>query len=130
MTGFQAIGADPYFLQAYNSPNYYQLMQTQQAQQAQQASQTGAVAGVQNPTSQVQQTPTFKGAQEDTTKSSGTNWGALGLTLLTTGIGACWWFASKGKAAGAEGLWKQIKTGATSVYNSSKDFFVNLFAKK
>ena len=129
MSSPQAIGLDPYFLQAYNTPNYYQLAQAQQTQQAQQASQIPAQSASQNvsQSAQASSSPSFQGKSAEK-EDSGINWGAIGLTLVTTGIGAAWWFASKGKKAGVEGLWNQIQTGAKSVYDSSKNWIADLFS--
>ena len=76
MAGAQAInGFDPYFLQAYNSPN---ALQMQQLQQAQQATQTQQAAN--NPNSVFQNT--VPRAQEPKKKSNTVAWCVLGAAAL------------------------------------------------
>lgn len=120
--GMQNYYNNPYFLQAYNSPNYNQMIQAQQQMYAQQPAtntlgQTGHQSGLQIPSGT---NVNFQGAQsaisnegKEEKKSNGLAW-AIGIGA--TAIGACWWLASRGKARNATGLWNQIKTGFKSLY--------------
>lgn len=122
--GMQNYYNNPYFLQAYNSPNYNQIAQSQQAYNNQMANSVGQTNNQTN-----QQTNTsnvsFQGAQaaiqDDSEKeeksSSGRAWG---LALAATAIGTGWWLLSRGKARNANGFFNQIKTGFTSLFKDSK----------
>ena len=89
---------DPYFLQAFYSPNANQMYQGQQTatpQGNQQVSQ--ALAG----------NPSFQGAQQaqPEKKSNAKAWLLLGGAALLAGSA---WMISRGKAAGAEGMIKPL----------------------
>ena len=104
MFNYSQMGYDPYFLQAFNSPNVNQMYQSQQVpaqQTAQQVSQ--ALAG----------NPSFQGAQTATTekKGNGKAWLLIGGAAALAGAA---WMISRGKAAGAEGLVEQFKAGIKS----------------
>ena len=93
MVGAQAInGFDPYFLQAYNSPNFMQLQQTQQAQQAGQVQQTAqAQQATANPNSIFQSS--IPRAEEPKKKNHTAAWCILGATALAVTA----WVISRGK---------------------------------
>jgi len=123
--GMQSYYNNPYFLQAYYSPNYNQMYGQQQMYNPQQI--VSAQAGTNN-SSATQLTGAnnvnFKGAQSAITseakeekKSNGLTW-ALGIGATAVGIG--WWLASRGKSCNATGLWNQIKTGFKSVVSKPK----------
>ena len=103
MFNYSQMGYDPYFLQAFNSPNVNQMYQSQQVpaqQTAQQVSQ--ALAG----------NPSFQGAQTTTEKKgNGKAWLLIGGAAALAGAA---WMISRGKAAGAEGLVEQFKAGIKS----------------
>ena len=114
MAGAQAIGYnDPYFLQAYNSPNSLQMQQMQQAQvqQAQQTSSTNPFAAQNS----IMQNITPKATEEPKKKNNTVAWAVLGTAALV-GTG---WMIYRGKKAGAEGLGKQIIAGLKSFGNKS-----------
>lgn len=121
--GMQNYYNNPYFLQAYNSPNYNQFMQTQQRTYQQQS--VANTAGQVNTQGGVQATSgtnvNFKGAQSQITNDAkeekkGSNGLAWLFGIGATVIGTCWWLASRGKARNATGLWNQIKLGAISLF--------------
>lgn len=125
--GMQNYYNNPYFLQAYNSPNYNQFMQTQQPTYQQQS--VANTAGQVNTQGGVQATSgtnvNFKGAQSQITNDAkeekkGSNGLAWLFGIGATVIGTCWWLASRGKARNATGLWNQIKLGAISLFKDSK----------
>ena len=79
MFNYSQMGYDPYFLQAFNSPNVNQMYQSQQVpaqQTAQQVSQ--ALAG----------NPSFQGAQTTTTekKGNGKAWLLIGGAAALAGV--------------------------------------------
>ena len=122
--GMQNYYNNPYFLQAYNYPNYNQMYAQQQVP-VQQVPATSTVNS-QNPSQLTNSSNiNFQGAQNVITneakeekKGNGLAW-ALGIGA--TAIGASWWLASRGKARNATGLWNQIKTGFTSLFDKSAD---------
>ncbi len=125
--GMQNFYNNPYFLQAYNSPNFNQMqaMQQMQTQQQMLAQQSANLAG-QTPTQANLQVSNganinFQGAQSaisgEAKEEKGGNGLAWFLGLTTTAIGAAWWLSSRGKARNATGLWNQIKLGFTSLFN-------------
>ena len=124
MNNFQNYYNNPYFLQAFNSPNYNQYMQAQQGnvqQNFNNVAQTTGQNGTQLPNGA---NVNFQGAQnaianqgKEEKSGNGLAW-ALGITA--TAIGTAWWLASRGKARNAKGLWNQIKLGATSLFNKPK----------
>ena len=95
-------GYDPYFLQAFNSPNVNQMYQAQQLSAQQTVPQ--ALAG---------NNPSFQGAQQAQTekKSNAKAWLLIGGAALLAGSA---WMISRGKAAGAEGMIEQFKAGIKS----------------
>lgn len=103
---------DPYLMKALSSPNYYQLAAMQNAG-ANVGNKTSAASttGVGNPTfgssSGIIQQP-----QEES--DSGSGWLAGGITAAAAIAGTACWLASRGKSAGAKGIWNQIKTGFNS----------------
>lgn len=121
MNNFQNYYNNPYFLQAFNSPNYNQYMQAQQGnvqQNFNNVPQTNGQNGTQLPNGA---NINFQGAQnaianqaKEEKSGNGLAW-ALGIAA--TAIGTAWWLASRGKARNANGLWNQIKLGATSLFN-------------
>ena len=125
---------NPYFLQAYNSPNYNQMYGQQAMYGQPMYGQTmyGQQAYGQQPTNNVPTTQlpdtnnvSFQGAgnsisaeaKEEKKDGNGLAW-ALGIgatALITAG-----WLALRGKARNATGIWNQIKLGATSLFNDPK----------
>lgn len=119
-----AVGLDPYFMNAYGSPNanYQSLIQQYSAGSGGTSSISGtgvdstafrgvATGGVQTPT---------------TTASEGSSATPWVLTGLVASGAAATILACKGKSAGAKGLWNQIKTGWNQVFKSgSKEAAAN-----
>lgn len=124
--GMQNSFNNPYFLQAFNAPNANQVQAQQQAYSQQMANtaqnnvsfQGAQVANPNNISVQGAQATITEQAQE---KESGGNGLAWALGIGVTLVGAGWWLASRGKGRGAEGLWNQIKTGFTSLFDKSAD---------
>ena len=123
--GMQNYYNNPYFIQAYNSPNYNQMLQSQQQNYSQQptntTSQTVGQTGVQLPNGsnvifQGAQSQITNGANEVKEEKKGGNGLAWLLGLTATAIGTAWWLASRGQARNATGLWNQIKLGAVSLF--------------
>ena len=117
---------NPYFLQAFNAPNANQIQAQQQAYSQQMANtaqnnvsfQGAQVANPNNISVQGAQTAITEQAQEKKSGGNGLAW-ILGIGVTLAGAG--WWLASRGKGRGAEGLWNQIKTGFTSLFDKSTD---------
>lgn len=111
-------GYDPYFLQAYNSPNYYQMQQAQ------------------TPSAPTTSNISFKGndstGNTDTTqqnakkKNNATAWTIIG-TVATVGAAALCHKA--GAVKGTKGFWKKIGDGAKDISQNAfkKDFWKKIF---
>ena len=102
-TNYSQLYNDPYFLQALQSPNYYQL----QAQNMQQV-------GTQVPTATATTNPSFKGASEQIAEKKKSNAGKWVLGILATAgtIFAAW--KCHGKGIG-ENWYSKIWDGAEAV---------------
>lgn len=111
MTNSLAISSlynDPYFMQALNSPNYYQLQQAQQS-----ATQTQTPTTADTATSSTNATnPTFQGKAAEST-GSGTGV-AVALTAAAAIGGTALWILNRGKGKGAKGIVDQFKKGIES----------------
>lgn len=118
MTSYQAIGAlDPYFLQAYSSPNNYQYQQQliQQPLLAQNVEQVDSVQQSENVPN-----INFKGAEsvvQQPKKNHTAAWLVLG-SIATVGA-AC--LIHKGQKAGANGIFDQFITGFKSLIGKTDD---------
>ena len=112
-------GLDKYFLQAYNSPNYYQLAAQTQAQAAQQATPSVAFKGKENSTN----TST---ATEETKGSKAKAWAVIG-TVATVGAAALCHRA--GAIKGTNGFWNKIGKGAKEIGENAfkKDFWKKMW---
>ena len=126
MTGYPAISGINYGygLDSISSDPYWQKywMMSQQMDSVTNAQRQSANAAA------LQNSPVFQAAPQDSLTTQPTNVGmpqveekksastALATTLLlgTTAIGTACWLASRGRSAGAKGLWNQIKTGFKS----------------
>lgn len=97
---------NPYFMQALNSPSYYQLQQPQQSAAQTQTTTTATTDSTKN-------NPTFQGKAAEST-GSGTGV-ALALTAAAAVGGTALWLVSRGKSRGAEGFINQIKKGIESL---------------
>ncbi len=125
MYGMNGLGYnDPYFIQAYNSPNYnYQLLQQQQ-QQAQIAQQTAQQQQIE-PT---QTSPSFQGAakaieQEQPEKKSKASKWVLGIASV---IGLAWAgykCFKKGDGTGLAKIFDGAKKYGSSAWNCVKGWF-------
>ena len=125
---------NPYFLQAYNSPNYNQMYGQQAMYGQPMYGQTmyGQQAYGQQPTNNVPTTQlpgtnnvSFQGAgnsisAETKEEKKGGNGLAWVLGIGATVAGTALWLASRGKARNATGIWNQIKLGATSLFKDPK----------
>ena len=126
MYGMNGLGYnDPYFIQAYNSPNYnYQLLQQQQ-QQAQIAQQTAQQQQQIEPT---QTSPSFQGAakaieQEQPEKKSKASKWVLGIASV---IGLAWAgykCFKKGDGTGLAKIFDGAKKYGSSAWNCVKGWF-------
>ena len=120
MAGAQAIGYnDPYFLQAYNSPNYLQMQQMQQAQaqQVQQSNNTNPFASQNS----VMQNITPKATEEPKKKN---NTAALCILGTAAIAGTAWMvtrMVTRGKKTGAEGIFNQLKAGFKSLGKNANE---------
>ena len=128
MAGAQAIGYnDPYFLQAYNSPNYLQMQQMQQmqqaqAQQVQQSYNTNPFASQNS----VMQNITPKATEEPKKKNNTAAWAVLG----TVALAGTAWMISRGKKTGAEGIFNQLKAGFKSLGKNANEQIFSFTEKR
>lgn len=112
---------DPYFLQAYGAPNINQMVQYQQ-----QTPQVYAPQAAQS----VAANPSFQGAEaapaEKEKKGKGKAWLLLGGAALLAGSA---WMITRGKTAGAEGLWEQFKVGFKTLWKNKADKVISFTEK-
>ena len=119
MTDSMAIGGlDKYFMQAYNSPNYYQLTAQTQSPVTQTANPSVAFKGNEK-SANTSTTTTTKG-------SNAKAWAVLG-TVATVGAAALCHRA--GAIKGANGFWNKIGKGGKEIWENAfkKDFWKKMW---